>query len=177
MPDKRGLRNALGKFATGVAVATTVAEDGKPVGLTINSFTSVSLEPALVLWSLTRNSPSLRHFTGHGWFAINILSAGQSEISRVFASPTQDRFSQVEWRYGVHGVPLIDGTLARFECKVERVADGGDHLVRPAARCVPDRPKCALRTLFRSLNGGWRPSDRTKRAIRNRSQGRWRSIG
>ncbi|MBW8636999.1 flavin reductase family protein [Hoeflea sp. WL0058] len=129
MRDKRGLRNALGKFATGVAVATTVTQDGKPVGVTINSFTSVSLEPALVLWSLTRNSPNLRHFTGHGWFGINILSASQSEVSRVFASPTPDRFEKIDWRYGIHGVPVLDGTLARFECEVERVADGGDHLV------------------------------------------------
>jgi flavin reductase (DIM6/NTAB) family NADH-FMN oxidoreductase RutF len=125
--DPRELRNALGRFATGVAVVTTCAADGRPVGLTVNSFTAVSLEPPLVAWSLAARSASLPAFLVARRFAINVLTEDQEGISRRFAGPPADRFAGVAWTPGLGEVPLLEGGLARFECRTVRRIEAGDH--------------------------------------------------
>lgn len=125
--DLAELRNALGCFATGVAVVTTVGDEGAPVGLTINSFNSVSLEPPLVLWSLANSAPSIGAFRRHGDFAINILAVDQLEVCRQFARPSDNKFGGVDYREGFNGVPLISGAAAQLECRAYAKYPGGDH--------------------------------------------------
>ncbi|GAA3654380.1 flavin reductase family protein [Nonomuraea antimicrobica] len=121
----RSLRDAFGQFATGVAVITTATADGERAGVTVNSFTSVSLDPPLVLWCLSNRAPSAPLFLRAGRFAINVLAADQDHLSRRFATPSTDKFAGVE----LLGAPLpvLAGTLASFVCRTERVHDGGDH--------------------------------------------------
>lgn len=123
----RELREVLGCFATGVAVVTTLGDRWAPVGVTINSFNSVSLEPPLVLWSLALESPSLGAFRAHRAFAINILSVDQARIGRQFANPAPDKFAGVDWEPGFRGVPLLADAAARLECRTWRRYEGGDH--------------------------------------------------
>lgn len=125
----RDLRAALGQFATGVAVVTTRGLDGRSIGLTINSFTSVSLEPPLVLWSLSRRSSSLPHFTAARAIAIHVLSAGQEALARRFAAPCADRFAGLARGIGPSGVPLLEGGLARFICTPHEQHEAGDHFI------------------------------------------------
>ncbi|MDR0226173.1 MAG: flavin reductase family protein [Burkholderiaceae bacterium] len=127
--DRRDLRRALGRFATGVTVITTRAGDGRRVGMTANSFSSVSLDPPLVLWSLSRQAPSAADFTGASHFAIHVLAAHQHHLSRRFATPQADKFGGLDCCEGVAGLPLIDGVIARFVCRNLRQYDGGDHLI------------------------------------------------
>ena len=122
-------RKALGCFATGVTVVTTVDEEGNRVGLTANSFTSVSMDPPLVLWSLSRRSPNLGAFERCQHFAINVLSNTQRDICSQFSRPVEDRFAGVEAIGGASGVPTIAGAVAHFECEKEIVHAGGDHLI------------------------------------------------
>ena len=129
MDRSQALRRAFGKFATGVAVVTTSGEDGAPCGLTINSFSSVSLDPPLVLWSLTGRSPNLDTFRNASHFAINILSGGQQDISARFASRVSDRFKGIDWFRGLNGLPVIRGTIATFECRRTEMVEAGDHVV------------------------------------------------
>jgi flavin reductase (DIM6/NTAB) family NADH-FMN oxidoreductase RutF len=123
------LRRALGKFATGIAIVTTEAENGKREGLTINSFASVSLDPPLVLWSLKREAPSIETFIASGKFIINILSADQAELSAHFARPQEDKFADINYGSGENGCPQFPGCLAQFECETVEVLDGGDHAI------------------------------------------------
>lgn len=127
--DPRELRKAFGQFTTGVTVVTTRAADGRPVGMTANSFSSVSLDPPLVLWSLARQAPSLADFTAASHFAINVLAAHQHALSRRFSTPLADKFCGVACSTGTAGVPLLDGAIARFVCRNLRQHDGGDHLI------------------------------------------------
>ena len=127
--DRQDFRRALGQFSTGVTVVTTRASDGRRVGMTANSFSSVSLDPPLVLWSLSRNAPSVADFTGASHFAINVLAAHQHHLSRRFATPLPDKFGGVDCCEGTAGVPLLDGAIARFVCRNVRQYDGGDHLI------------------------------------------------
>ena len=127
--DPRALRIAFGRFATGVAVVTTLAPDGAPVGLTVNSFNSVSLDPPLVLWGLMQRSALLPVFLESPRFAVNVLAAGQQALSDRFASRAEDRFAGVGWEPGGGGMPLLHDALARFECAVEHVFEAGDHLM------------------------------------------------
>jgi flavin reductase (DIM6/NTAB) family NADH-FMN oxidoreductase RutF len=127
--DPLHLRRALGRFATGVTVVTTRAADGSPVGLTVNSFSSVSLDPPLVLWSLQRRAPSLDSFTRAGWFAVNVLGAQQSDLSRHFATSHPDKFAAIDYAPGLGGCPLLTESLAHFECSVEHTVAGGDHVI------------------------------------------------
>lgn len=127
--DGRELRRTLGQFATGVTVVTTRGAGGRRVGLTANSFSSVSLDPPLVLWSLSRGSPSLADFLGASHFGINVLAADQHHLSRRFATPQPDKFQGVAWREGPAGVPLLEGVLARLVCRNVRQYDGGDHVI------------------------------------------------
>lgn len=128
--EPRVLRDALGCFSTGVTVVTTVDPDGKPVGLTANSFTSVSLDPPLVLFSLARTSYNLPVFEKAGRFAINVLHIGQQPLSNRFVQRDVDRFEGVDWSYkSESGSPIIAGALASFDCSTHAVHDGGDHLI------------------------------------------------
>jgi len=123
-------RQLLGCFPTGVAIITTHTADGRPVGLTCNSFSSVSLEPPLVLFSLRKASSLLGTFVEAGTFAINILSQSQDALSGRFASSKiADKFEGVAWRPGALGTPLIDDCLASFECSVHARHEAGDHEV------------------------------------------------
>lgn len=125
----RALRNSLGSFATGVTVVTTCTDTGKPDGITINSFSSVSLDPPLILWSLSNRSPSLPTFCRSQHYAVNILAEEQEWISSHFAARGEDHFSSVQVMPGLAGIPLIAGCLAWFECTHEAHYPGGDHLV------------------------------------------------
>jgi 3-hydroxy-9,10-secoandrosta-1,3,5(10)-triene-9,17-dione monooxygenase reductase component len=127
--DPIALRNALGQYATGVAVVTTLDQEGRPTGLTINSFASVSLNPPLVLWSLALTSACLPAFDACEYFAVNVLTAEQVAISNRFASAGAgaEKFADVEWSAGLGGVPVLKGTGAVFECRSEARHPGGDH--------------------------------------------------
>jgi flavin reductase (DIM6/NTAB) family NADH-FMN oxidoreductase RutF len=127
--DTRALRSALGRFATGVTVVTTRCPSGKLVGLTANSFSSVSLDPPLVLWSLRRTAASLQSFTGSRYFAVNVLSADQEKLSNHFATPSPDKFADIKFETGIAGCPLLPRTLACFECQLETEVEGGDHVI------------------------------------------------
>lgn len=127
--DPRDFRRTLGCFATGVTVVTTLERSGRHVGLTVNSFASVSLDPPLVLWCLSSNSPSLEAFLEAPSFVISVLAATQRELVQRFARYADDKFAGVDWRPGANGVPILTGTTATFECRRERVVDAGDHHV------------------------------------------------
>lgn len=123
------LRSALGMFATGVTIVTTLDDEGRAVGLTANSFSSVSLEPPLVLWSLSGRSLSMRAFTESPSFAINVLAADQRSLAERFASKAEDRFDGVAWRMGAGGAPVIEGAAAVFECHTRARYAEGDHVI------------------------------------------------
>jgi flavin reductase (DIM6/NTAB) family NADH-FMN oxidoreductase RutF len=127
--DPRALRNALGRFATGVTVVTTRCASGKLEGLTANSFSAVSLDPPLVLWSLRKAAGSLQSFAQAPHFAVNVLAADQHEVSTHFARSAPDKFASVAFDEGVGGCPVIQGALATFECSVETQVEGGDHII------------------------------------------------
>lgn len=130
-------RAALGMFATGVTVVTARAANGRLVGLTANSFSSVSLQPPLVLWSLSRAAGSLAVFSTGSHYAVNVLSAGQQELARRFAAKGVDRWAGVEFAEGHGGVPLLAGAAATFECFNRSRYEEGDHviLVGEVERC------------------------------------------
>jgi len=127
-PDElKRLRTALGRFATGVTIVTCRDADGQARGLTVNSFTSVSLDPPLVLWSLRSNSASLGAFENASHFAVNVLSEEQVEVSRHFASQMPDKFSMGHWVDGLGGAPVLAGAAAVFECETHKSLEAGDH--------------------------------------------------
>ncbi|WP_115787101.1 flavin reductase [Arthrobacter silvisoli] len=127
--DLRDFRSALGQFATGVTVVTTVGADGRKVGMTANSFTSVSMEPPLVLWCPSKKTPSLADFEESTHFAINILASDQHVLSRQFATPSIDKFAGAETSEGIAGVPLLEGAVATFQCRTVSRHDAGDHVI------------------------------------------------
>lgn len=127
--DPRELRNALGRFTTGVTVITTADTAGRPVGLTANSFTAVSLDPPLVSWSLATRARSLPAFLAAGSFAVHVLDAAQETLSQGFAATVEDRFAGLDWESGIGGVPLLPDCLARFECSTEKAIAAGDHVL------------------------------------------------
>jgi flavin reductase (DIM6/NTAB) family NADH-FMN oxidoreductase RutF len=127
--DTREFRRALGAFPTGVAVVTTRAPSGAFVGVTINSFSSLSLAPPLVLWALQLASPSLGAFDRARHFAVNILAEDQVELSRRFASQVANKFLHLDVAAGLEGVPLIAGCTARLECRAAARHNGGDHVL------------------------------------------------
>ena len=127
--DQRTLRDAFGRFPTGVTVITARAEDGKCEGITANSFSTVSLDPPLVLWNLRRDARSRLGFTSASHFAIHILSRDQHRISKHFATPATDKFEGLSVEYGLGGCPLLPDYLARFECKTKDIIPVGDHFV------------------------------------------------
>lgn len=127
--DKQQLRNVLGVFTTGVTVVTTKAPDGKSYGVTANSFSSVSLDPPLVLWSQAITSRSFEAFQSSDSFAVNILADDQIDVSNHFAKSHDDKFNGIVHTEGIHGVPVIDGAAAHMECVKVATYPGGDHVV------------------------------------------------
>ncbi len=127
--DARTLRDAMGCFASGITVLTTQAENGVPVGLTVNSFSSVSLDPPLVLVCLAKRANSLPAFLSHPAFAINVLHMGQQPVSNLFAKKGEDRFAQTKWETWDQDVPIISDSLASFECLRVNVVEQGDHII------------------------------------------------
>ena len=129
MLDPRELRAAFGRFPTGVTVVTARTAEGQPVGFTANSFTSVSLDPPLLLVCPGRHLSSFPVFQAAGFFGVSVLAEGQERVSNLFSAGTGDRFSVCDWSDGVKAVPLIDGRAAGFACVVHERTEAGDHLI------------------------------------------------
>jgi 3-hydroxy-9,10-secoandrosta-1,3,5(10)-triene-9,17-dione monooxygenase reductase component len=129
--DGRDFRTALGCFPTGVCLITTLAPGGERVGLTVNSFSSVSLDPPMVLWSLARSANCAPVFRDAEYFAINVLGAGDQALSSHFAKSGPDKFAAFAERFapGVGGVPVLTGAVATFECHSRHRYYGGDHII------------------------------------------------
>ncbi|MDQ5898509.1 MAG: hypothetical protein QG612_2595 [Pseudomonadota bacterium] len=126
---RQDFRSALGLFATGVTIVTARAADGTPVGLTANSFNSVSMAPPLVLWSLSLQAGSLPAFRGGTHYAIHILAAEQRALAERFATRGIDRFEGIAWSEGAGGIPLLDGAAAVLECHNRSRYEEGDHVI------------------------------------------------
>lgn len=127
--DPRLFRNALGCFPTGITVVSTCTDDGHPVGVTMNSFNSVSLDPPLVLFSLDRKSDLLPLYCNAENFSISILSASQKTLSDKFSRPQSHGFDGIDYDIWETGCPIIPGALANLECAIERRVDAGDHII------------------------------------------------
>ena len=125
----RALRDTLGQFATGVTVVTTLDAAGQPVGMTVNSFNSVSLDPALILWSIDRSSLSYSAFTEGERFAVHVLKGDQQHVSNLFAGRGADKFGQVKWHQGAEGIPQLDDCAALFHCRRAQNIEAGDHTI------------------------------------------------
>ena len=155
----REFRDALGLFPTGVAIVTTVDAQGQPAGITVNSFTSVSLDPPLILVSIARTSRNFDLFNQVDHFAVNLLRDEQRQISTAFASPTADRFGSVRHRAGHGNVPLIEAPLVAFECEAWARHEAGDHvlLLGKVLRLnhnpeLPPKPLLYFRGQYRELS-------------------------
>ena len=127
--DTRHFKSALSQFATGVTVITTRLENGSFLGITASSFNSVSLDPPLVLWSLSEKANSLPVFSGNSHYVINVLSAEQAYLAAQFAKPAVDRFAGVEFTLSSTGLPILNGTIAWFECHNRSRYPEGDHVI------------------------------------------------
>ncbi|RKU01275.1 flavin reductase [Burkholderia sp. Nafp2/4-1b] len=127
--DTPGFRRALGAFVTGVTVVTTIQPDGSPRGFTANSFTSVSLDPPLILVCIAKTASSHAVFSATRRFAVSVLADNQADVSGVFASKAQDKFAQVPWRTRTTGAPVIQDAAASFDCVTHDVVDAGDHII------------------------------------------------
>ncbi|MCK6188135.1 p-hydroxyphenylacetate 3-hydroxylase reductase component [Pseudomonas sp. EYE_354] len=127
--DPRAFRRALGNFATGVTVVTAADGSGRKVGVTANSFNSVSLDPPLVLWSIDKRSSSHGVFEEASHFAVNVLAADQIDLSNNFARPRDDRFAEIAYEPGEGGAPVFADCSARFHCEKYQQVDGGDHWI------------------------------------------------
>ncbi|WP_432695891.1 flavin reductase family protein [Marinobacterium sp. YM272] len=153
--DPRELRDTLGLFATGVTVVTAPGSDGSPVGITANSFSSLSLDPPLVLWSLALKSKNAHLFQEGKPFAINFLAAQHQELALQFARPVADKFDGVAHTTNARNVPLLDGAQAQLECTVSFTKELGDHLLIvgqvDAMRSEPADPLLFYRGAFASL--------------------------
>lgn len=127
--DNREFRNAVGCFATGITVITTLDADGAPVGITANSFSSLSLDPPLVLFCLDIGSSSFEAFHRNRHFAVNVLGEAQEELSSNFAQSNVDKWDGVAYETWETGCPVLDGCLANLECDIDSVIEGGDHVI------------------------------------------------
>jgi len=127
--DARTLRDAMGCFATGVTIITAHGSDGQPVGLTANSFTSVSLDPPLLLVCIANNAGSAATLRDVDAFAVNVLQIGQQPVSNLFAGKTEDRFAGTRWEVGEYGAPILPSSLGIFECKRHALYEAGDHFI------------------------------------------------
>ena len=122
------MRQALGRYATGVTVVTAAGAQG-PIGMTVNSFASVSLDPPLVLWSLRRASLLHAEFVARPAFAVHVLGASHRHLARAFAQTAEDRYAGLDWYPAHDGLPVFDDCVARFECATRQVLDAGDHAI------------------------------------------------
>lgn len=122
-------KKVLGNYPTGVTIVTTTTKSGEPVGLTVNSFASVSLDPLMVLWSIDHGVSTLKEFTEGGKFAIHVLAEDQAELCKTFASKNVDRFSTCNWTMSSNGLPIIEGAFGVLECKTFKAIEAGDHTV------------------------------------------------
>lgn len=161
--DPKEFRRVLGHYATGVAIVTAADPAGGSVGVTVNSFTSVSLAPELVLFSLARTLRSLPAFLDAKHYGINILTAKQRELSARFATGGADKWSNIAVRMGEHGVPLIDEALASLECERHSIVEGGDHLVF-ICRVVDLGARSDNEPLLYFRGNYWRPVEITPEA-------------
>jgi 3-hydroxy-9,10-secoandrosta-1,3,5(10)-triene-9,17-dione monooxygenase reductase component len=127
--DPHGFRQALGAFTTGVTIVTTVDTTGSDVGVTANSFNSVSLDPPMVLWSLSRTSTNMAAFLAAQHFAVHVLASDQHALAARFSQKGVDRFAGLHPGRGIDGIPVLDGCAARFECRVAFRYEGGDHVI------------------------------------------------
>ncbi len=127
--DSAEYRRALGCFATGVAVVTALDSAGEKIGITVNSFNSVSLNPPLVLWSIGEESLSYTAFVEAQYFAVNVLATHQREVCERFASSGENKFQNLECDEGIERIPLLPEYSAVFECRTEHCYDGGDHKI------------------------------------------------
>ncbi|MEM7126280.1 MAG: flavin reductase family protein [Chloroflexota bacterium] len=125
--DTKAFRNACGMFATGITVVTTMTPDGEPIGMTANSFASVSLDPPLVLWSVGNHANSFDLFSQTEHYAVHILHNEQEALSNLFASRGEDKFGELKWTTGVAGSPILPDYASCFQCTMEHVYPGGDH--------------------------------------------------
>ncbi|QQO17042.1 flavin reductase family protein [Bradyrhizobium diazoefficiens] len=127
--DPRDFRNALGTYGTGVTIITATAADGKPYGITCNSFASVSLNPPLVLWSLGTYSSSLTAFQNASHFTVHVLGTSQQELANKFAKSSEDKFAGVDWTPGLGNAPVLAESVANFQCRSVNRYYGGDHVI------------------------------------------------
>jgi flavin reductase (DIM6/NTAB) family NADH-FMN oxidoreductase RutF len=148
--DADAFRNACALYATGIAVATVRAPDGAPHGLTVNSFTSVSLQPPLILICIDYSFNFLSHFRACSNFAVNVLSESQRDLCVTFAAKPEGRFAGIDWYTNTSGAPLLPGCIAYFECRLSSIIEAGDHAIflgsdtcrisgRPAAAVLRSR--------------------------------------
>jgi len=151
----RKYRDALGCFATGVAVVTTVATGGEKIGITVNSFTSVSVAPPLILWCLSLDSGLVKHFRKKTPFAVNFLAAGQRALAVRFARPGKSRFAGIVSAPGRTGAPVLTGIACLLECETAAVRKAGDHVIILGRvlsfRAGAARPLLFHRSHFRAL--------------------------
>jgi flavin reductase (DIM6/NTAB) family NADH-FMN oxidoreductase RutF len=157
--DARSFRSALGSFATGITVVTSVGPDGEFLGFTANSFNSVSLDPPLVLFSLDRGAYSLKAFEAAGVFAINILNEDQQELSIAFARALSNKWEGVRTEIWETGSPILADALASFDCRTSSMHDGGDHVIFVGRvlrlRAIADgRPLLYYRGAYHQLSQG-----------------------
>jgi flavin reductase (DIM6/NTAB) family NADH-FMN oxidoreductase RutF len=142
--DSDVFRKTCGRFATGIAIATVTSSDGRPFGLTVNSFTSVSAAPPLVLICVDYRSTVLTHFRASSWYCVNVLGEDQRDLSVRFSQRIPDRFIGLGWERGASGAPVLDGCLANLECSVVQTVEAGDHAHFIAevihARCREGKP-------------------------------------
>jgi flavin reductase (DIM6/NTAB) family NADH-FMN oxidoreductase RutF len=154
--DRDVFRKTCGRFATGVVIATVTGSDGNPYGLTVNSFTSVSAAPPLVLICIDYRSTVLAQFRSSTWFCVNVLTDMQEELSVRFSQRIPDRFEGLAWTKGESGTPVLEGCLASMECSVVQTVESGDHAVFIAevvhARISEGRPLVYFGSEYRRLS-------------------------
>ncbi|MGM9967131.1 flavin reductase family protein [uncultured Rummeliibacillus sp.] len=129
MTQQDDFKKALGNYPTGVTVVTTFDKENNPVGLTVNSFASVSLDPLLILWSIDKRAKSLSDFTYSKKFAVNILASDQDKLCFLFSSKEIDRFGQCEWKRSDDDLPILENVASVLECEKVQEIEAGDHII------------------------------------------------
>jgi flavin reductase (DIM6/NTAB) family NADH-FMN oxidoreductase RutF len=129
MENQLLFKEVMGNYPTGVTVITTTDSEGKPVGLTVNSFASVSLDPLMILWSIDHKVSTIKSFVEGGKFAVHILAGDQQELCKTFASKNVDRFKACNWEFSERHLPIIEGAFAVLECETFKTVEAGDHTI------------------------------------------------
>ncbi|KGA96535.1 oxygenase [Alkalihalobacillus alcalophilus ATCC 27647 = CGMCC 1.3604] len=122
-------KEVMGNYPTGVTVVTTTTDDGVPLGLTVNSFASVSIDPLLILWSIDKRVSSYDVFTNTNKFAVHVLASDQSDVCQLFASRVDDRFANTEWEKSEHGLPVLKNVAGVLQCETYKMVEAGDHMI------------------------------------------------